>query len=184
MDDLPTFDPGRPVLLEGLGLRLREWADDDVPDLVALYDDPEMDRWTPVASPFGVEEARAYLAAARKKRTQGRSVQLAITADGLRPQGEILLFRSAADERDVELAYGVGAAYRGQGLASRAVRLAVGHATREAGARRVVLCIEAGNMASEAVAKSAGFGLGDDEPVIRAAKGREVVLRTWHRTPH
>ncbi|MEU1415407.1 GNAT family N-acetyltransferase [Streptomyces sp. NPDC049097] len=182
VDDLRIFDPSRRLLLEGLGLRLREWTDADVPDLVALYDDPEIDRWTPVASPFGVEEARSYLAAARRKRAERRSVQLAITTDGLRPRGEILFFRSGPDERELELAYGVGADHRGRGLASRAVRLVVEHAVHETGARSVVLRIEAGNAAGEAVARSAGFAPADDEPVVRMSQGRELVLRTWRHT--
>ncbi|MGQ4385635.1 GNAT family N-acetyltransferase [Streptomyces sp. SAS_270] len=183
MDSRPTFILPDVLRLEGFGIRLREWSDDDVADLVALYDDSEIDRWTPVASPFDVEAARAYLAAAHDKRAQGQSVQLAITTDGVRPLGEVLLFLSASDPRDVELAYGVGAAHRGRGLASNAVRLLAGYAERTTGARRTLLRIEAGNAASEAVAGATGFVLTGDEPVIRISKGREVVLRTWSRGP-
>ncbi|MEU4088425.1 GNAT family N-acetyltransferase [Streptomyces aureus] len=180
MDSRPMFDFPRPLRIEGLGLHLREWSDDDVADLVALYDDPEIDRWTPVVSPFDTEAALAYLAAAEQNSTELRAVQLAITTDGALPRGEILLFPGTADDRDVELAYGVGAAYRGRGLATRAVRLAVDFARRRVGGRRVVLCIEDGNAASEAVARATGFVLTDDDPVVRTAKGREVVLRTWN----
>ncbi|WP_328557275.1 MULTISPECIES: GNAT family N-acetyltransferase [unclassified Streptomyces] len=182
MDSRPTFDFPGPLRIDGLGLHLREWSDDDVADLVALYDDPEIDRWTPVASPFDTAAALAYLAAAEQKSAERRGVQLAITTDGERPRGEILLFPGTADQRDVELAYGVGAAYRGRGLASRAVRLAVDFAHRSVGGRRIVLCIEDGNAASEGVARATGFVLAGDEPVVRTAKGRDVVLRTWsHR---
>ncbi len=45
-----------------------------------------------------------------------------------------------------------------------------------------MLRIEAGNAASEAVARSTGFALADDEPVVRTSKGRELVLRTWRHT--
>ncbi|MGW0969339.1 GNAT family N-acetyltransferase [Streptomyces sp. NPDC002516] len=180
MDSRPTFDFPRPLSIGGLGLQLREWCDDDVADLVALYDDPEIDRWTPVVSPFDTEAALAYLAAAEQKAADRRGVQLAITTDGALPRGEILLFPGTADDRDVELAYGVGAAYRGRGLATRAVRLAVDFAHRRVGGRRVVLCIEDRNTASEAVARATGFVLTDDEPVVRTAKGRQVVLRTWN----
>ncbi|MPY59019.1 GNAT family N-acetyltransferase [Streptomyces spongiae] len=171
-----------PLRLHGLGLRLREWRDDDAPALVALYDDPEMARWTPVPSPFGADAAQAYLAAADQKRTEGRGVHLAITTDGELPLGEVLLFRSATDPRDTELAYGVGPAHRGRGLAAKAVRLVTEYATRHLRPRRVVLCIEEENTASEAVAKSTGFELTDDELVVRRHKDRDVTLRTWcHR---
>ncbi|PBC65908.1 GNAT family N-acetyltransferase [Streptomyces sp. Tue6028] len=179
MDNRPAFDFPRPLLIDGLGLQLREWSDDDVADLVAIYDDPEIDRWTPVPSPFDAVAASAYLAAAEQKGVEGRTVQLAITTDGGPARGEILLFRNAVDERDLELAYGVGPAHRGRGIATRAVRLAVDFAGRRVGPRRMVLCIENGNTASERVARAAGFSLTNDRPVVREAKGREVVLRTW-----
>ncbi|MDH6553350.1 GNAT family N-acetyltransferase [Streptomyces sp. SAI-041] len=168
-----------PVRLEGYGVALREWADTDLADLVALYDDPEMARWTPVASPFGLDAARAYLAGAREGQAEGHRVQLAVTTDGTVPRGEVLLFRSGPDEQDVELAYGVGAAHRGQRLAGRAVRLAAEYAVREIRPRRVVLRIDAANAASEAVARSCGFELTDEPPVSRVSRGREAVLRTW-----
>ncbi|MFD2686346.1 GNAT family N-acetyltransferase [Streptomyces phyllanthi] len=168
-----------PLQLQGFGLRLREWHDDDVTALVSVYDNPEVARWTPVPSPFDTDTALAYLAAAQVKRADGRGVQLAITTDGRWPLGEVLLFRSLNDPRDVELAYGVGPAHRGRGLASKAVRLVTEYATLHLNPRRVVLRIEAENTASEAVARSAGFELTDDEPVLRRHKDREVVLRTW-----
>jgi len=179
MDTNGTFALTPPVRLEGYGVRLRAWADDDLADLVALYDDPEIARWTPVASPFDLDAARAYLAGAREGQAEGRKVQLAITTDGDFPRGEVLLFRSGADERDLELAYGVGPSHRGQGLARRAVRLAAEYAVREIRPRRVVLCIDAANAASEAVARSCAFELADEPPVRRVSRGREVALRTW-----
>jgi RimJ/RimL family protein N-acetyltransferase len=179
MDTNRTFTLVPPVRLEGYGVRLREWADADLADLVALYDDPEMARWTPVASPFDLHAARAYLAAAREGRDEGRKVQLAVTTDGNLPRGEVLLFRSASDERDLELAYGVGSAHRGRGLAGRAVRLVSEYAVREIRPRRVVLRIDAANAASEAVARSCAFELTDEPPVRRGPRDREAVLRTW-----
>ncbi len=171
-----------PLRLEGFGVRLREWHDDDVAALVLVYDDPEVARWTPVVTPFDARAARFYIAAAHGRRAAGRGVQLAITTDGRLPLGEVLVFPSATDERDVELAYGVGPAHRGRGLASAAVRLVTEYAARHTRPRRVVLRIEAGNTASEAVAASTGFVLTGDEPVVRRHKEREAVLRTWcHR---
>ncbi|WP_329116958.1 GNAT family N-acetyltransferase [Streptomyces sp. NBC_01465] len=168
------------VRLSGEGIELREWTEDDLSSLVELYDDPEIDRWTPVPSPFDAEAARAYLAKARAGRDEGRStVQLAITSDGKLPQGEVLLFRSALDGRELELAYGVGRLHRRQGLAARSVALVTEYAAHRLGARRVLLRIESENAPSVAVARAAGFRLTDDEPVAREAKGRQVLLHTW-----
>ncbi|MEU9187143.1 GNAT family N-acetyltransferase [Streptomyces sp. NPDC048484] len=179
MDSPLTLTPPAHLRLEGEGVHLREWSDDDRDALIAVYEDPEIARWTPVASPFDTPAALVYLAEAREARAQGRRVQLAITTDGVLPRGEVLLFRNKADERDVEIAYGVGAAHRGRGLASRAVRLLSAYAVRHTDARRVVLCIEEANAASAAVARAAGFTRTDDEPVLRTSRGREITLRTW-----
>lgn len=182
MDSPLTLAPPAHLRLEGEGIHLREWSEDDLPALIELYDDPEIARWTPVASPFDTVAAQVYLTEAREARVQGRKLQFAITTDGVRPRGEVLLFRSKADERDIELAYGVGAAHRGRGLASRAVRVLSDYAMRHTGARRVVLCIEEANAASIAVARATGFTLTDDEPVLRMSRGRETSLRTWNLT--
>ncbi|MFF7640292.1 GNAT family N-acetyltransferase [Streptomyces canus] len=99
--------------------------------------------------------------------------------DGVLPRGEILLFRSGSDERDVEPAYGVGPAHRGQGLAGRAVRLAAEYTVREIRPHRVALRIDAANAAGEAVARSCAFELTDEPPVRRVSRGGEAVLRTW-----
>lgn len=182
MDSPLTLAPPAHLRLEGEGIHLREWSEDDLPALIELYDDPEIARWTPVASPFDAMAAQVYLSDAQEGRAQGRKVQFAITSDGVLPRGEVLLFRSGTDERDVELAYGVGAAHRGLGLASRAVRLLSDYAVRHTGARRVVLRIQEANSASIAVARACGFTLTDDEPVLRTSRGREISLLTWSLT--
>ncbi|WP_326769354.1 GNAT family N-acetyltransferase [Streptomyces sp. NBC_01591] len=161
---------------------LREWEEEDIPALIEMYDDPEIGRWTPVPSPFDADAAREYLGRARKARGEGRCMQLAITADGGQPQGEVLLFQDDLDDRDIELAYGVGPRHRRRGLASEAVMVATEYAVHHLDARRVLLRIEADNAPSAAVARSAGFRPAADELVPRESKGWRVLLRTWcHR---
>ncbi|MFB6837890.1 GNAT family N-acetyltransferase [Streptomyces sp. NPDC056361] len=168
------------IRLSGDGILLREWTEADLPALVELYDDPEMDRWTPVPSPLDSTVAGKYLAKAHEGREDRRkAAQLAITTDGGLPRGEALLFRCQLDARDAELAYGVGSRHRRQGLASRAVRLLADYAGGQLGARRVLLRIDPGNLRSVAVARTTGFRLTEDEPLTREAKGRQVTLHTW-----
>ncbi|WP_040738929.1 GNAT family N-acetyltransferase [Nocardia tenerifensis] len=169
------------VALDGYGLHLREWADDDVPAMVTLFDETEVDRWTPLRRPFDHAEARAYLDRARVHRAEGRGIQLAITTDARTPRGEILLFRAGLDESvperpDAELAYAIGSAHRGQGLATRAVRLITEYAYRELGVRHVLLRIDPANLASVAVARATGFELTGAPPFTRAHSG---PLHTW-----
>ncbi|MFC4060903.1 GNAT family N-acetyltransferase [Planomonospora corallina] len=173
------------ISLSGQGIRLREWTDADLPAMAGLFDDPQIDRWTPIRSPFTVGDARAYLTRAREGRAAGTRIHLAITGEGGAAQGEVLLFRAGPHDSDAELGYAIGAPYRRRGLATRAVRLMTGYAYGTLGMGRVLLRIAPGNEASAAVARAAGFHLTGDEPVVRDRAGEPVSLLTWchRRTP-
>ncbi|GAA2847272.1 hypothetical protein GCM10010517_04300 [Streptosporangium fragile] len=167
------------VRLRGDGVVLREWADDDLAAMAGLFDDPEVAYWTPLVSPFDLEAARAYLERARRSRAAGERVQLAITVDGGEPAGEVLLMLSGPDPDVAEIGYSVGAAHRGRGLASRAVRMMTEFALGTVGVSRLRLKIEDENAASAAVARATGYRLTDAPPVPAEEKGRRLLLRTW-----
>ncbi|MFF8024888.1 GNAT family N-acetyltransferase [Streptomyces sp. NPDC007896] len=177
-----TFPPQ--VRLTGEGLVLREWTDDDLPTMAELFDDPDIAYWTPLASPFDAAAARAYLARARQERADGLRLRLAITAAGSPPLGEVLLIRKSTDDPAVSLGYTVGAAHRGQRLASRALRVMTDYAHFTVGLPRVTLGIEAENGASIAVARAAGFHLTDAPPLTVVNKGRPLAMEAWaHDSP-
>ncbi|WP_405139714.1 GNAT family N-acetyltransferase [Sphaerisporangium sp. NBC_01403] len=170
--------------LSGHGLVLREWTDDDLPVMAELFDDPEIAYWTPLVSPFGLQAARDYLEKARRSRVTGQRVHLAITTDGDRAKGEVLLSLSMWDDGTGSLGYAVGAAYRGQRLAVRAVRVMRDFAHTTAGLSQVFLEIERDNEASIRVARAAGFQLTDAPPSVVEDKGRTLSLFTWsHSRP-
>ncbi|MGC4939955.1 GNAT family N-acetyltransferase [Kribbella sp. DT2] len=128
-----------------------------------------------------MDAARTYLAAARSRRSENRSIQLAITTDGQTPCGEILLFPTGPNGRDpngphAELAYAIGAAYRRQGVATRAVRLITEYAYQHLGMEQVILRIHPDNVASAAVARATGFHLTNPIPVMDPDA---EPLRTW-----
>ncbi|WP_242908593.1 GNAT family N-acetyltransferase [Actinomadura terrae] len=167
------------VSLSGHGLVLREWRDDDLDALRELFDDPEVAHWTPLASPFDRVAATRYLARVRDNQARGERLHLAITTDGVEPRGEVMLNRVTGT-----IGYAVGAAYRGQRLAVRALRLLTEHAHEAYRMPRVYLEIEQSNAASAAVARSAGYTLTDAAPVLVEDKGREHTLLTWvHEKP-
>ena len=175
----PSSLPAPPFRLADQGLVLREWTDEDLPAMSELFDDPDVARWTPLASPFDADAARAYLERAREARGAGRRLQLAVTTDGGAPLGEVMLMLRDV-EGEVELGYAIGAAHRGRGLAAAGVRLLTGLAHDGLGMNRVVLRIDPGNAPSIAVARTTGFRLADEPPVVlRDPDGSEVLLRIW-----
>jgi RimJ/RimL family protein N-acetyltransferase len=169
------------IHLAGLGLILREWGDQDVPTMVELFDEPQVDRWTPLRSPFDPAAARAYLDQARRSRASDQRIQLAITTDGRRPMGEILLFRTGTSG-EAELAYAVGAAHRRQRLTFRAMQLMTRYAYESLAMNRLLLRIAAGNAASAALARACDFHRTDSPSITR--EGAQDALLTWqHRRP-
>lgn len=158
---------------------LREWEDNDLVAMVGLFDDPDVAYWTPLASPFDLEAARVYLKRAQERRAAGKRVQLAVTVDGGEPMGEVLLMLSELDLDVAEIGYAMGAAYRGRGLAARAVRVMTDFAHDAVGVSRLLLEIEAGNAASAAVARASGYRLTEAPPIHSEEKGRPISLQTW-----
>ncbi|GAA3909997.1 GNAT family N-acetyltransferase [Actinoplanes auranticolor] len=168
-----------PIALTGDGMSLREWRDEDLDDLVRLLDEPEIARWTPMPSPFDLEAGVAYLKRARQSRANGQRIQLAITVDGARPVGEVLLFGVDAGVREAELGYLVGSAYRRRGLASAALSLLSGYARSTLGLSRLVLRIDPANTASCAVARRCGYRLTGEPPILQEGPYGPSSLDTW-----
>jgi len=170
-----------PISLAGEGLLLREWQSEDLDDLVRLLDEPDIARWTPMPSPFDVEAGIAYLKRAYQGRTSGQRMQLAITVDGRRPLGEVLLFGLDAGLKEAELGYLVGARFRRQGLASRALSLMTDYAHHTLGLGRLLLRIDPGNVASAAVARKCGYRLTGEPPILQEGPYGPGSLDTWER---
>ncbi|MGH4034343.1 GNAT family N-acetyltransferase [Actinomycetota bacterium Odt1-20B] len=183
-----------PLRLEGDALTLREWTEADLPAMVELFDEEEVAHRTPLASPFDLEAARAYLEMIRRTRATGERLHLAVAVDGDGgkrgggsgsgsgsghadvPVGEVLLNLQRGT-----MGYAIGAAHRGQGLARRAVDLLTAYAHDTLGLARVVLQIEPGNAGSIAVARATGYRLSNtDEPEwVEGKAGRTYQLISW-----
>lgn len=162
------------VGLQGEGIVLREWAEADLPQMTSLFDDPEVAYRTPIVTPFNRHTAREYLNAVYQAKADGSRLHLAITVDDDLARGEVMLNHATAS-----IAYVVGAEYRGQGLATRAVTLLTRYAHDIAGLPRAYLEIEADNAGSVSVARGAGFLTVDDAPEFVEDKGRRYALHRW-----
>jgi RimJ/RimL family protein N-acetyltransferase len=180
---MALWPPDQAVVWRGHGLVLREWTGDDADSMVRLFDTEEMNRWTPLVSPFDRDVALQYVEQARRSRRQLGTLQLAVTEDGEAPLGEVLIFPAPAPgdgENAVELAYAVGAPFQGRGLARRAIAAALEIAAT-AGIRTARLTIATDNVRSQRVAVAAGFALTGAPLTQRRRKGFVLTMAVWER---
>ncbi len=149
--------PGNP-LLDG-PTALRPWRDSDIGSLVAACQDPEIGRWTRVPSPYREADARAYLLQRYEGTGNGTFAPFAIVdaRGGEHLLGSVSLMRIVAEHAHCEVGYWLAREARGQGHASRAVRLICEWGFRTLGLQRIELLAAAGNRASQQVAQRAGF---------------------------
>lgn len=90
--------------------------------------------------------------------------------------GSVELRRHDEDHGVGEVAYAVGAADRGRGVARRAVGLVCAWAFGEVGLRRIELLTHLDNVASQRVAAACGFACEGVRPSARVVRGRSVDL--------
>jgi RimJ/RimL family protein N-acetyltransferase len=132
-----------------------------------------------MTSPFDVEAGIAYLKRAYQGRISGRRIQLAITTDGGRPLGEVLLFGVDLGLKEAELGYLVGARHRRRGLASGALSLLSTYARSTLNLSRLLLRIDPGNTSSTAVARRCGYQLTGEPPILQEGPYGPSSLDTW-----
>jgi RimJ/RimL family protein N-acetyltransferase len=168
-----------PLTLTGDGITLREWRSEDLDDLVTMLDEPDIARWTPMPTPFDVEAGIAYLKRAHQGRVSGQRIQLAITVDGGRPVGEVLLFGVDLGLKEAELGYLVGLQYRRRGHASSALSLLSAYAQSQLNLGRLLLRIDPGNRSSTAVARRCGYRLTGEPPILQEGPYGPTSLDTW-----
>jgi RimJ/RimL family protein N-acetyltransferase len=151
----------------------------DVDALVAICQDPEIARWTRVPSPYEREDAEGWIAAAELDRQAGLGIDwLAVDEHG-DVVASIGVQHIRPAERVGEIGYWVAAPARGRGIATRAVRLASEWALAELGLHTLELLTHEDNVASQGVARAAGFtetGETDVPPSEGLAPGRYLVF--------
>ncbi|MEQ3550497.1 GNAT family N-acetyltransferase [Pseudonocardia nematodicida] len=153
MADLPTVPP---ELTDGV-VTLRGLRDSDVDDIVAVYRDPEMHRWTSLGPDHGEHDAREWLERVATGWREGTGFVWAIEAAG--PDGRPR-FAGQIDLRTgppPSVGYGLAPWARGAGRMSRALRLAADWGFDRAGLRALHWDARAGHVASWRVAHACGF---------------------------
>jgi RimJ/RimL family protein N-acetyltransferase len=147
---------------------LRPWRDSDLEAIVEACQDPAIVRWTRVPEPYGEVDARAYLMQRYELTHAGATAPFAIvSAENLEHLlGSISLMRPAWEHARAEVGYWLAREARGQGHATRALRLITAFGFQSLGLERIDLLAATGNPGSQRVAERGGFT-------------REAVLRSY-----
>ena len=132
-------------------IALREWREEDIPEIVRCTNDPEIPRWTRVPEPNTEAHVREWFGAWPEDEWH-----LCVTDDSGAILGSVGLMRGDADSGRAEVGYWVAAEHRGRGIAPAAVEL-ISERAFAAGWHRLELHIDPDNVASRRVAEKAGF---------------------------
>lgn len=145
-----------PARLRGLGLELRLPVAADVDAIVAACQDPDIARWTAVPSPYGVDQAVAWLEVAVAQHEAGTDLGfLAFDADG-GLVGSVGAKSISWSDCEAEVGYWVAPWARRRGVAGRAVQTLSAWLLR-AGIARLEALVIVGNTPSERVLAGVGF---------------------------
>jgi [ribosomal protein S5]-alanine N-acetyltransferase len=164
-------DPREPVTpwfdvptLHDAGVVLRPWKDADAATVAEACTDPETRHWIGgLPDPYTEAIALEYIQQRELEHANGAGLYLAAVTDTDEPAiGSFSLMSNPLWVDTAEVGYWVHPAWRGRGVATQAVRLLVRHGFIPVedgglGLRRLTLYAAAGNVASQCVAKKAGF---------------------------
>lgn len=160
--------------LQDEAVRLRPWRPADLPDLLAGFGDPLVQRFSwPLTTPYTAVEAERFLHEQEQARQEGEEVQWALVAPGDvdRVLGGASLYGLAATPGAGAVGYWLAPSGRGRGLATRAVRLITGWARAELGLIAIGLTCAPDNEASQRVAERAGFVRTGLQPAAHPFRG-------------
>ncbi len=144
--------------LETGRLVLRPFEERDVPEVQAACADPGTRTWLLLPDPYTLDEARAYcLEYAPRALSSGGVVWAGVDRATGRLVGSFELKGTDWRVRSTEIGYWVAPWARGRGYATEAVRTIARWVLREQGFARLELRAATGNLASQRVARKAGF---------------------------
>jgi len=152
--------------LESARLRLRAYRSNDADAMLRLYSDPQVMRYWSFPPWSERAQAEAYIKRALSEMAEGRVLPWAIAnlADD-RLVGTTTLFALDAVQGRAEVGYSLDPKLQGQGMASEALRLALGHAFDTLRLRRIEADVDPRNVPSCRLLERLGFRL---EGLLRA----------------
>ena len=138
------------------GLKLRPWKLDDVPALVAAYDDPDIQHWHHRS--FTDREAVQWIHGAHERWRQETDADFAVEEGG-RLVGRVALRQIVLAIGQGEISYWTLPEARGTGVATRATRGLSAWALQDLGLWRIELRHSTRNPGSCRVAELSGYAL-------------------------
>lgn len=139
-------------------LHLRPWARYDASALVAACQDPLLQRFTLIPTPYGPEQAETFLVCADQQWAGGQAATFAVldatTADLL---GSVALHGFDTPRTTACVGYWTSAPARGQGVASEALGAVCRWGFGALGLHRLMCLTTTDNVASQRTALRVGF---------------------------
>ncbi|MFD3542821.1 GNAT family N-acetyltransferase [Streptomyces sp. NPDC058662] len=166
-----------PTTLSTERLELRPFIPADEDEVYAACQDPDVQRWTMVPSPYERAHARAFvgeLVPAGWRDDAAYSFAVRLGSGGPLVAAVGVHVHEAFGTNSYEIGYWAAKEHRGQGFMTEAVIAAARWAFTELGAVRLEWRAEVGNAGSRAVAEKAGFRV---EGLMRAALHRGDSVR-------
>jgi RimJ/RimL family protein N-acetyltransferase len=160
--------PPDPQLTDGV-VSLRPWGEPgDVAAITAACNDRAIAEFLDqIPSPYTEEDARTYIEICRIGWRQGSPTNFAIVEAGAAVGAIGVRWLDGLDAGTAEVGYWMAPGARGRGLCSRALRLVSRWVLEEARAPRLQLRADEENLASNKVARNAGF---TREGVLRSSR--------------
>jgi RimJ/RimL family protein N-acetyltransferase len=166
--------------LEGDGVILRDWRDEDAPALASVCGEWDVCAFTSVPWRYSEYEALAWVERQRQKRAAGTVLALAIQGrDDERAAGNVNLAGLDDDSREAMIGYWFLPEARGRGLATTAASLLIDWGLRILDLERVEFAILPGNVASQRVAERVGATPEGIREGSHQAEGRRWDMTIW-----
>ncbi len=166
--------------LEGDGVILRDWRDEDAPALASVCGEWDVCAFTSLPWTYSEREALAWIERQRGKRAAGAVLALAIQApDDERALGNVNLAGLSDGCREATIGYWLVPEARGRGLATAAASLLIDWGLQTLGLERIEFAILPENLASQRVAERVGATLEGIRKGSHQAEGRWWDMTIW-----
>ncbi|MBI3648808.1 MAG: GNAT family N-acetyltransferase [Actinobacteria bacterium] len=160
--------------LEGRLVRLRAWEPADYPELVEMFNDPDVMEGLTAPWPSTAEEEREWIESGRKK---GDLMFVVETLADRRPVGALSIGRVEAAPRTGTLGMFVGKPFWDRGYGTDALRVACRFAFRQANLQRIELNVLTVNRRAIAAYEKVGFK-------VEGTRRRGEFARGTHQDAH